>query len=216
MRKIMILNAKGGCGKSTIATNLASYYAVENKKVVLADFDPQLSSLGWLDARNKDPNWEYPEITGLDAANKTPTVPNDTDILVMDAPARIHGKEMSNLLRRTETLLVPVLPSPVDIRAATKFIHQLMLTGRISSKQSRIAVIANRVKENTLIYQTLLTFLNSLRIPVIACLRDSQNYIRAAEKGVGIFEMAPSAVYTDLEQWEPLLKWLKGRASRPK
>jgi len=216
MRKIMILNAKGGCGKSTIATNLASYYAVDNKKIVLADFDPQLSSLAWLDARNKDPNWEYPEITGLDAANKHPAIPADTEVLVMDAPARIHGKEMSNLLRRTETLLVPVLPSPVDIRAATKFIHHLMLMGRITSKQSRIAVIANRVKENTLIYQTLLTFLNSLRIPVVACLRDSQNYIRAAERGVGIFEMAPSAVYADLEQWQPLLKWLKGRASRAK
>lgn len=214
MRKILVLNAKGGCGKSTIASNLASYYAVEGKSVVLADFDPQLSSVSWVNARQSDPNWEYPEITGIDAVKNTLHVPGNTDVLVMDAPARVHGKEMSALVRRTETLLVPVLPSPMDIRAAARFIHQLMLMGRITSKQSRIAVIANRVKENTLIYQTLLSFLKSLKIPVIATLRDSQNYIRAAEKGVGIFEMAPSAVDTDLEQWEPLIKWLNGRGSR--
>lgn len=214
MRKILILNAKGGCGKSTIATNLASYYVTEGKNVVLADFDPQSSSMAWLNARQKDPNWDHPEITGVDAAKNTLNVSGKTDVVIMDAPASIHGKEMAALVRRTETLLVPVLPSPMDIRAAAKFIHQLMLMGRITSRQSRIAVIANRVKENTLIYQSLLSFLKSLKIPVVASLRDSQNYIRAAEKGVGIFEMAPSAVDTDLEQWEPLVKWLSGRGSR--
>lgn len=214
MRKILILNAKGGCGKSTIACNLASHYAVEGKNVVLADFDPQSSSMAWLNAREHDPNWDHPEITGFDAAKNTLHVPGKTDVVVMDAPARINGKEMSGLVRRTETLLVPVLPSPMDIRAAAKFIHQLMLMGRITNRQSRIAIIANRVKENTLIYQTLLSFLKSLKIPVIATLRDSQNYIRAAEKGVGIFEMAPSAVGTDIEQWAPLIKWLNGRGSR--
>lgn len=214
MRKILILNAKGGCGKSTIASNLASYYATEGKNVVLADFDPQSSSLSWLQVREQDPNWEYPVIAGFDAAKNTLHVPASTDVLVMDAPARVNAKEMTALVRRTETLLVPVLPSPMDIRAAAKFIHHLMLMGRISSKQSRIAVIANRVKENTLIYQSLLAFLQSLKIPVIATLRDSQNYIRAAEKGLGIFEMAPSAVETDLEQWEPLIKWLNSRGSR--
>jgi len=214
MRKILILNAKGGCGKSTIASNLASYYAVEGKNVVLADFDPQSSSMSWVNVRKQDPNWDHPEITGLDAAKNTLQVPAKTDVLVMDAPARVNAKEMSGLIRRTETLLVPVLPSPIDIRAATKFIHQLMLAGRVTSKQSRVAVIANRVKENTLIYQSLLSFLKSLKIPLIATLRDSQNYIRAAERGVGIFEMAPSAVDTDLQQWQPLIKWLNGRASR--
>lgn len=214
MRKILILNAKGGCGKSTIASNLASYYATEDKKVMLADFDPQSSSMSWLSARLQDPNWDHPEINGFDATKKPLQVANSTDVLIMDAPAGVNGKELSGLIRRTETLLVPVLPSPMDIRAAARFIHQLMLSGRITSKQSRIAVIANRVKENTLIYQTLLSFLKSLKIPVIATLRDSQNYIRAAEKGVGIFEMAPSAVETDLEQWEPMIKWLNGRGSR--
>lgn len=214
MRKILILNTKGGCGKSTIATNLASYYVTEGKNVVLVDFDPQSSSMSWLSARAQDPNWDHPEITGFDAAKNTLNIPGKTDVAIMDAPAGVHGKEISGLVRRTETLLVPVLPSPIDIRAAAKFIHQLMLMGRITNRQSRIAVIANRVKENTLIYQSLLSFLKSLKIPLIASLRDSQNYIRAAEKGVGIFEMAPSAVSTDLEQWEPLLKWLNGRGSR--
>jgi len=211
MRTIMVLNAKGGCGKSTISTNLASYYAWEREeKVVLADFDPQGSSIAWLKARHE----RWPEIIGIAAWKDPVRVPKDTDVLIIDAPARVEGKELTQLIRRVETIIVPVLPSPIDIRAAADFMKDLLTSGKVSRKETKVAVVANRVRENTLIYHTLQSFLKSLKIPFVTTLRDTQNYIRAEDRGIGIFEMAPSQVWQDLEQWEPLVRWLRSKRSR--
>ena len=152
MRNIMVLNAKGGCGKSTIATNLASYYAYElERQVVLADFDPQGSSLAWLKVRPDN----YPRIHAIDATREPLRPPRDTEVIIMDAPARVQGKELTQMVRRVETIIVPVLPSPIDIRAAADFMKELLTTGKVSRKETRVAVVANRVRENTLIYQSL-------------------------------------------------------------
>ena len=207
----MILNSKGGCGKSTIATNLASYYAsYEGKKVTLVDFDPQGSSLDWLKVRPKI----LPEILGINATKDSVRFSKDTEIVIMDVPARIEGRELAGLVKRVETIIIPVLPSPIDIRAGAKFIKELLINGRVSRKETKVAVVANRVRENTLSYHALYAFLKSLKIPFITTIRDTQNYIHAEEKGVGIFEMAPSKVWQDLEQWDPLIKWLRSKRSR--
>lgn len=212
MRTIMVLNAKGGCGKTTISTNLASYFAsVMGKKVVLADYDPQESSLAWLEARDE----RWPKIEGI-AAHKEPLrVPRDTDIVIIDAPSRVHGKELTQLMRKVETVLFPILPSPIDMRAATKYMEEVMKNGRVERKEVKIGVIANRVRENTIIFAELYDFIKSMKLPYIATLRDTQNYIRAEERGIGIFEMAPSQVHQDLEDWEPLTKWLRSKRSMP-
>jgi chromosome partitioning protein len=212
MRHILVLNAKGGCGKSTIATNLASYFAWEKEmKVVLADYDPQGSSLAWLEVRGE----EWPEITGI-AAWKDPLRPSrDTDVVIMDAPARVHGSELTQLVRKAETIVFPVLPSPIDMRAAEAFMQELRATGRVQRGEAKIGLIANRVRENTIIYAELYDFLRKLNVPYIATLRDTQNYIKAEERGVGIYEMAPSQVWQDIENWEPLIKWLNSKRSMP-
>lgn len=211
MRTILVLNAKGGSGKSTIATNLSSYYAWEQEKsVVLADFDPQASSIEWLKARGE----QWPEIQGVEAWKGSPQIPRNADVLILDAPSRVYGKELTALVRRAETVIIPVLPSPIDMRAAAHFIKELLLVGKVSRKETKLAVVANRVRENTLIYHTLEAFLKRLKIPFVTHLRDTQNYIRAAERGVGIFEMAPSMVWQDLEQWEPLIRWLRSKRSQ--
>jgi chromosome partitioning protein len=212
MRTILVLNAKGGCGKSTISTNLASYFAYEmDKKVVLADYDPQESSLAWLEARDES----RPHIDGIAAYKDPVRVSKDTDCLIMDAPARVHGKELTQLMRKAETVLFPVLPSPIDMRAAKKYMEELMKNGRVSRKEVKIGVIANRVRENTIIFAELYDFIKTMKLPYVATLRDTQNYIRAEERGIGIFEMAPSQVYQDLEDWEPLTKWLRSKRSMP-
>ena len=118
-------------------------------------------------------------------------------------------------MRKAETVLLPVLPSPIDMRAAKKYMEELMKNGRVTRKEVKIGVIANRVRDNTIIFSDLYYFIKAMKLPYVATLRDRQNYIRAEERGIGIFEMAPSQVYHDLEDWEPLTKWLRSKRSMP-
>lgn len=207
MRTIMLMNAKGGCGKTTLATNIATWFADEGATVALADFDPQGSSLDWLEARK---DYEgIPDIEAIDAT-KGPVKPaRGTDFLIMDAPAGTHGAEIDRMLKQVQSLIVPVLPSPIDMRACRRFLEELLSSGRVSRKQTKIAIVANRTRENTLIYRQLEEYLAHLELPFLTHLRESQNYIRAAERGLGIFEMAPSQVWQDIELWDPILEWLE-------
>lgn len=211
MRTIMVLNAKGGCGKSTISTNLASYFAFEmEQKVVLADYDPQGSSMAWLEARGE----EWPEIMGIAAYKDPVRVPKDTDVIIMDAPARVHGAELTKLVGKVETIIFPVMPSPIDMRAAVGYMKELQAVGRVARGEIKIGIVANRVREHTIIFQELSSFLKKFKLPYVSTLRDTQNYIKAEERGVGIYEMAPSQVAQDVEGFDTLIKWLKSKRSR--
>jgi chromosome partitioning protein len=212
MRHILVMNPKGGCGKSTVATNLASWYATRGQRVALADFDPQCSSMDWIGLRPED----TPEISGVPAFEEgLRAVPRNADVTIIDAPARSHGREVTELVRRAETILVPVLPSTIDMRAASSFIMELLEVGRVARQQAKIAVIANRIKENTLSFDELDVFLRKLRIPYVATLRDAQNYVRAYARGLGIFELPHYLAWQDWEHWMPLVDWLESPASRP-
>jgi len=212
MRHVMVMNAKGGCGKSTLATNIASYFATEDYKVVLADYDPQRTSLDWLDARPQD----LPKITGVAAYDDgLRAVPRDTEILVIDAPARTHGSEMNELVRRAETILVPVLPSPIDLKACAHFMGELLELGKVQREQARLAVVANRVRENTLMFEELDAYLGKLKVPYLSALRQSTNYLRAFQRGMGIFELPEYLAWPDWKQWEPITNWLGSKKSQP-
>lgn len=212
MRHILVMNPKGGCGKSTIATNLASWYATKGRQVTLADFDPQRSSMDWIELRPAD----APPITGVPAyEDGLRAVPRSADVVIMDAPARSHGREITELLRRAETVLVPVLPSTIDMRAATAFIAELQEVGKVARQQAKIAVVANRIKENTLSFDELDAYLRKLGIPYIATLRDAQNYVRAYGRGLGVFELPHYLAWQDWEHWLPLVEWLESPASQP-
>jgi chromosome partitioning protein len=211
MRSILVTNAKGGCGKSTIATNLAAYFASEGYATALADFDPQQSALAWLEERPEG----YPEIVGLAAHDEgLKHLPRSTEYLIIDAPARSHGKELTELVRRAESILVPVLPSPIDIKAAHRFVDELMNVNKVADKQARVAVVANRVRDNTLIFDELDEYLEKLKAPYATSLREAQNYIRAYQRGLGIHELPPYLAWPDWDQWDPLLVWLGSKRSR--
>ncbi len=217
MRTILILNPKGGSGKSTIATNIAGYFATQGKNVTLADCDPQGSSQDWLSARSD----AKPNINIAVLEKHRLEIPTETEILVMDTPAGVTDERLAKFLSQAQTMVMPVLASPIDTRAAERFLVQLFsLKGTVNNK-IKIATIANRVREDTLAAAKLEHYLshiklpNGKKLPFMTMLRQSQNYIRAAESGLSIFELAPSKTYYDREQWEPLVRWLNSSKSIP-
>lgn len=212
MRTIAIVNAKGGCGKTTIATSLAAALAWEGHNVALGDMDPQQSSSDWLAQRSE----EYPAILGLNAQDGPLRAPPDTDVLVIDTQAGIHGHDLGNVVRRSQTLLVPVLPSPVDMRAARRFLDHLLELKPVQTHQTKVGLIANRVRPHTIIYRELTGFLDDFRVPVIGQLRDSMNYVRAFERGLTVSDLPPYLAWQDWEQWEVILDWIRSRRSMGK
>lgn len=212
MRHIMVLNAKGGCGKSTLATNIASFFATEGASVALADYDPQRSSLDWLDRRPDS----RPAIAGVAAfEDGLRHVPRNADIVVSDAPARSHGKELTDLVRHAETLVIPVLPSTIDMQATSTFLKELAGVHKVQKKGVKIGAVANRARDNTLIFDDLDEYLTKAKVPYIAALREAQNYVRAYTRGLGIFELPEYLAWPDWDEWEPLAAWLKSKRSQP-
>jgi len=212
IRTIAVINAKGGSGKTTIATSLASALAWEGHSVALADMDPQQSSNDWLTQRGD----LEPQIVEVNRSGGPLKAPADVDTLILDTPAGLHGTELGHILRRSETVLVPVLPSPVDMRAAWRFLNGLLELKPVKERQTVVGLIANRVRPQTLIYRELTGFLDDFRFPVVGQLRDSMNYVRAAETGRSVADLPPYLAWKDWEEWETILKWIRSRKSRGK
>ncbi len=212
MRHVMVLNSKGGCGKSTLATNVAVFFAREGLEVCIADYDPQRSSLDWLAQRPPD----LPAIRGVPAFEEgIRNVPRGTEVLVIDAPARVHGTELNELVRRAETILIPVLPSSIDMKACAHFMEELLEIGKVSRKQARLGLIANRVREHTLIFEELDQYLSKLKVPYLGSLREAQNYVRAYARGMGVLELPEYLAWPDWQQWQPICEWLDSKRSQP-
>lgn len=213
--KVVVLNTKGGCGKTTLSTSLAAWYAVNGYNTAILDNDPQGSSLRWLANRGE----RKPAILGLSGTDKSGRVtksflmrvPPDVERLVVDTPAAIDSLRLQDALRGAHAVVIPVLPSDIDIHAASRCIAELLLSGRIENRQQRVAVVANRVKKQAKMYETLRRFLGSLEIPFVATFRDSQNYVHATEMGVGVHELKDRNVKEERHEWAPLLEWLESR-----
>ena len=213
MQRIVVMNPKGGSGKTTIAINLASYFASRQQSPVLMDFDPQGSSLRWVKKR-QPPQPPIHVIAAFEKDSRTTRafqlrVPDSATHVIVDTPAAVESRAMPDITKDADKILVPVLPSDIDIHACSRCIRDLLLVAKIRREDNRIGVIANRVRRNTLTYQTLIRFLQTLGIPIVATIRDSQNYVRAAELGIGVHEMKSYVAAEDVEQWQPLVEWLE-------
>ncbi|HEY4213333.1 MAG TPA: ParA family protein [Steroidobacteraceae bacterium] len=213
MKRIVVLNPKGGSGKTTLAINLASYFASRQQTPVLMDFDPQGSSIRWVRKRQST-QAPIHAIAAFEKDTRTTRafqlrVPENTTHVIVDTPAAVESRNLPEVTKDADKIVVPVLPSDIDIHTCSKVIRDLLLVAKIRREDDRIGVIANRVKRNTLIYQSLIRFLQTLGIPIVATIRDSQNYIRAAELGIGIHEMKSYVAQEDVEQWQPLVEWLE-------
>ncbi len=209
----LVINPKGGSGKTTVATNLASYFASNKVPTTLMDYDPQGSSLNWLKQRPMD----LARIHGANAAPAKPgrmrsmdmRVPEDTRHLVIDAPAGASGLLLQEMLSRTNCILIPVAPSSIDIHATANFIRDLLLAGRIRAQNIRLGVVANRVRKAVPVYQPLERFLNSLHLPLLTRLADAEAFVSAAETGVGVFEMEFAASAPERQQFMPIVEWIE-------
>ncbi|MFN2644537.1 MAG: P-loop NTPase [Burkholderiales bacterium] len=211
----LVINPKGGSGKTTVATNLAAYFAASGLPTALMDYDPQGSSLNWL--RQRPAN--LPKIHGANAApakagrmrSVDMRIPEQTRELVIDAPAGASGLLLQEMLVRTHCILIPVAPSAIDIHATANFIRDLLIASRIRVANIRLGVISNRVRKSTPVYAPLERFLATLKFPLLGRLSDSEVFVNAAETGVGVCEMDFALSAAERQQFVPIAQWVQTR-----
>lgn len=203
MPVVVIANPKGGVGKSTLATNIAGYWASRGHAVMLGDVDRQQSSRLWLDLR---PEAAAPIARWDVQGSFIVRPPRDTTHVVLDTPAGLRGLQLADVLRQADRVLVPMQPSIFDIYATREFVDELAdLRGR---RELPIGLVGMRVDERTLAAEQLRRFTAELDQPVLAMLRQTQNYVQLAARGLTLFDVAPGRVQRDLEQWQDLCRWL--------
>ncbi|RYF72619.1 MAG: ParA family protein [Comamonadaceae bacterium] len=208
MPVVLVANPKGGVGKSTLATNIAGYFASCGHAVMLGDVDRQQSSRLWLGLR---PSSAAP-ITTWEANGDSSVVrpPRGTTHAVLDTPAGLHGWRFKDVLALADHVLVPLQPSIFDIYATRDFLDRLVAQRK--ADKARIGLVGMRVGAHTLSGDRLREFVAQLGVPMVAELRDTQNYVQLAARGLTLFDVAPGRVQRDLEQWQPLLQWLSPSA----
>ncbi len=205
MKSIMVINSKGGSGKTTIAVNLAAYSAQKGYDTTLIDLDPQESSTQWLSQRplNKA------TIKSSRKFQKTVKKGKKT-VIIYDVPAAIYGSKLETYIKKADMIVVPVMPSPIDIKAAKEFLNNLRSMGPVIRNKIKVGLVANRARANTNIFLELDTYLvREKGLKYITAFRDNTNYIKSARSGLGIFEMGESITAQDREEWRPLVKWLE-------
>jgi chromosome partitioning protein len=206
MRSFLIANPKGGVGKSTLATNLAGWLASRGRRVMLGDIDRQQSSREWLRLRSP----ALPHIASWEVAPDRPArPPADTTDAVLDSPAGLHGKRLAYILKLVDRVIVPLAPSLFDILATRHFLDELLAAKAVRKQRIEIAVVGMRVDARTRAAGELERFLQDTGLPVVAHLRDTQNYVQAAAHGMTIFDLPASRCAQDLAQWEPLQRWIE-------
>jgi chromosome partitioning protein len=205
MKVVVVANPKGGAGKSTLSTNIAGYFASQGHAVMLGDADTQQSSKFWLTQRPETlppiATWEYQPDLVL-----TTKPPRGTTHVVIDTPGGIHGWRLQEVIERADKVLVPIMPSVFDMQASSQFLLQLV---KITEKlPTQVAVVGNRVDGRTISASNLRKFVDSMDVQVLSYLRDTQYYLHMAAHGLSLFDITPSKVQKDLEQWLPICHWL--------
>lgn len=202
MKHILIANPKGGSGKTTLATNLAGYFATRGRRVVLSDLDRQQSSLEWLQRRP----YKLPLIHGQDPRRKAPGL--EPEWKITDSPAGLREEKLSDAVKAADCVIVPVQPSAFDIGATRTFLELLAAEKAVRKHKTFVAMVGMRVDNRTRSAAGLADFMKQAGFPVLTNLRNAQIYALAAEQGASLFDIRPSQVTTDLQQWAPLLHWI--------
>ncbi|MBS0488231.1 MAG: ParA family protein [Proteobacteria bacterium] len=207
MRKIFVASSKGGCGKTTIATNLAAYFAQDGKRTVLVDADRQGSSMHWAEKR-AGLSAPVLAISGL-RADWNEKIPQDAQIVIIDGPAGIRSGEVAELAHDADALLVPLLPSRIDLEASEHFLQEVSRLGRVKRESLAVGLVANRLKPWTTASQEAVDEIKRLPFPLVAQLRDTQGYVLVAGLGKSIFDYNSEIIRSHQEDWGKLLRWVK-------
>ena len=205
MKSIMVINSKGGSGKTTIAVNLAAYCAQNGLNTTLVDLDPQGSSTQWL----KERPLNKATIKGTTKYNK-PVKKTKNSVVIFDVPAAVYGSRLDTYIKKANTIVVPIMPSPIDIKAAKDFLNSLRSMGPVIRNKIKVGLVANRARATTNIFLELDNYLVKEKgLNYFTAFRDNTNYIKSARSGLGIFEMGESATAQDRAEWKPLIRWLE-------
>ncbi|PPD47614.1 MAG: cobyrinic acid a,c-diamide synthase [Methylotenera sp.] len=202
MKNILIANSKGGSGKTTLATNLAGYLASLGNRVMLIDLDRQQSSTQWLQRRPA----EMPIIHSYHARSKATAI--EPDWIITDSPAGFREEKLADAVKQADCVIVPIQPSAFDMGATSDFLDKLAEEKAIRKNKTFVALVGMRVNSRTHAAAELADFMEQTGFPILTYLRNAQVYATAAEMGVSLFDMRPSTVAKDVEQWAPLLEWI--------
>ncbi len=204
MRAVLVANPKGGAGKTTLATNLSGYFANRGQNTSLCDLDRQQSALRWMAFRDQS----LPPVTGYYAGNQISLgLPREADWVVVDAPAGLQGYKLTDYLRAVDKVLVPLVPSVFDMAATEDFLNSIR--NEIRGQRSKVGIVAMRVDPRTRAASMLEEFLKHFDIPIVAYLRNTQNYVNVAAAGATVFDPPRARHRRDVEQWTPLVEWLE-------
>jgi len=203
MKNILIANSKGGCGKTTLATNLAGYFAAMGSKVVLEDLDRQRSSSNWLQRRPS----VLPTIYSYTEYDKHHIA--KPEWIITDSPAGFRDEKLSEAIKKADCVIVPIQPSAFDIVASSDFLDVLDREKTVRKHKTFVALVGMRVNIRSNATASLNEFMQYTGLPILTNLRNSQVYATGAELGVSIFDLRPSFVAQDIEQWQPLLEWVR-------
>ncbi|HEY2396573.1 MAG TPA: ParA family protein [Rudaea sp.] len=207
MLRILVASSKGGCGKTTIATNLAAYYALDGKNTVLVDTDRQASSMHWSEKRVGSSAPVLP-ISGV-KSGWSARIPPDSQRVVVDAPAGIRAGELSDLLEDVHALVIPVLPSRIDLEASEVFLAEVAALPKVKRGKVAVGLVANRLRPWTTAAQQAIEEIKHLPFPLVAQLRDTQGYVLMTGLGKSIFDYNSEVIRSHQEDWEKLIRWLK-------
>jgi len=209
MKTILVASSKGGAGKTTLATNLAAHFALDGKRTVLVDADPQHSSTRWAERRAELESAVLPIDASASKRNWRAGLPEDADRVVIDAPAGSMAADLEPFLEHVDAIVVPVLPSALDIEATVGFLNSLSKVPRVHKRKLPVGLVVNRSKPWTNTSQQAVEMLKSWPYPVVAQLRDTQAYVVLAGLGRSLFDYRSAQVRDHQSDWDPLLKWLK-------
>lgn len=202
---VVVMNPKGGVGKSTLATNLAGYYANKGRKVMLGDVDKQQSAREWLKLR---PPGVAPIVSWEVERGKPAKPPREATHIVLDTPAGLSDKLLDHVIKPANRVIIPLQASMLDIMATKGFLEQLARDKSVLASDALIGVVGMRVDSRTRAFDELQRFLDGLGLPVLGYIRNTQNYVQLAARGLTLFDINPNRVQQDLDQWAPILKWL--------